>query len=80
MLSCMGWHKKRNNSGKIIMATIAGVAAGVVAGMLTAPRSGREIRDIISTRTNDTLHRAGKSIAENVDKVKENVKEKTEKK
>lgn len=76
----MGWNKKSNNTGKIVMATLAGVAAGVVAGMLTAPRSGREIREIISTRTNDTLQRAGKNIAENVEKAAENVKEKTAKK
>jgi len=80
MLSCMGWNRKRDNSGKIIMATIAGVAAGVVAGMLTAPRSGREIREIISSRTSDTLSKAGKNIAENADKVVEGVKEKAGKK
>ena len=62
------------------MATIAGVAAGVVAGMLTAPRSGREIREIISSRTSDTLSKAGKNIAENADKVVEGVKEKAGKK
>lgn len=37
----------------IALGAIAGAAIGVVAGVLTAPKSGRETREDIKQKTND---------------------------
>jgi len=39
------------NSGDSLIWFLAGVAVGVAAGMLLAPRSGREIRQLIGEKT-----------------------------
>lgn len=36
-----------NDNGKILMATLAGIGAGVVAGMMLAPDNGRTTRDSV---------------------------------
>jgi gas vesicle protein len=63
------WKKKSNGRGKIVLGTLAGVAAGLTAGFLTAPRSGREIRTILSTRASDTIDKVGKNFSKTGAKV-----------
>lgn len=65
----MRWHKRTNGRGKIVMGTLAGIAAGLTAGFLTAPRSGKETRTIITTRAADTIDKVGS----NFEKTKEDV-------
>lgn len=61
----LNWRRKSNNStGKVILGTVAGMAVGLTAGLLTAPRSGKEIRNILSLRTNEALEKVGKTIKE----------------
>jgi gas vesicle protein len=65
MKNYMNWKKRSNNSkGKIIIGAVAGMAVGLTAGMLTAPRSGREIRGLLSSRTSETIQKVGKTIEE----------------
>lgn len=65
MKSYLNWRKKSNNStGKVIIGAVAGMAVGLTAGMLTAPRSGREIRGLLSSRTSETMEKVGKTIEE----------------
>jgi len=42
-----------NNGQKILLSFLAGAAAGVVAGLLLAPDSGREIRKKIAKKASD---------------------------
>lgn len=65
MKSYLNWRRKSDNStGKIIIGAVAGMAVGLTAGMLTAPRSGREIRGLLSSRTRGTMEKVGKTIEE----------------
>lgn len=50
--------------GKFVIGTVLSVAAGVVAGILTAPKSGKETRADLKTKA---------------DELKGNVEDKTEK-
>ncbi len=65
----MRWHKKTNGRGKIVMGTLAGIAAGLTAGFLTAPRSGKETRTILTTRAADTIDRVGSSVGRTKEEV-----------
>jgi gas vesicle protein len=61
----LNWNRKSNNStGKVILGAVAGMAVGLTAGLLTAPRPGKEIRNILSLRTNEALEKVGKTLAE----------------
>jgi len=42
-----------NDSGKVVVALLAGVAAGVVLGLMFAPEKGSETRDKISDSLSD---------------------------
>ncbi len=80
MKKYLNWQTKKNNStGKIVFGTVLGLAAGFTAGMLTAPRSGRETRDILTAKTNETLEKVGGTIAENKEKVSAHGKEQVDK-
>ncbi len=56
--------KETNTTGKVIMGAVAGMAVGLTAGILTAPRPGKETRDLLSSRTSKSLERIGDTIAE----------------
>ena len=49
--------KKKNgtmaNKGKVALGAILGAAVGVVAGVLTAPKSGKETRDDLKAKADD---------------------------
>ena len=47
------------SKGKLLAGAVIGAAAGVVAGILTAPKSGRETREDIKTKANEMKHKAG---------------------
>ncbi|HKJ64056.1 MAG TPA: YtxH domain-containing protein [Desulfopila sp.] len=80
MKKYLNWQtKKTNSTGKIVFGTVLGLAAGFTAGMLTAPRAGRETRDILTAKTNETLEKVGGAIAENKEKVSKNSKEQVDK-
>ncbi|MCC9169045.1 CsbD family protein [Pontibacter harenae] len=51
-----------NDNGKILLATLAGISAGVVTGILLAPDSGRTSRDTL----NRSLKKAGDDIEKTV--------------
>lgn len=51
-------------TGKIITAAAAGIAAGAIAGLLLAPKSGKETRDVLQKKGNKLT-----------DKMKDGVKE-----
>jgi gas vesicle protein len=53
-----------NTTGKIIAAAAVGIAAGAVAGLLMAPRSGKDTRD--------DIRRKGEHLA---DKVRDNIEQ-----
>ncbi|KAA9327338.1 YtxH domain-containing protein [Adhaeribacter soli] len=50
----------RDNSGKIILALLAGASAGVIAGLLMAPDSG--------TATRDTLKKSASKLGKDLEK------------
>ena len=39
-----------NDTSKVLIATISGAALGLAAGLLVAPKSGKETRDDINDR------------------------------
>ena len=41
----MSYHEEDNNSGKILLAALAGAGAGIIAGMLLAPDKGTATRE-----------------------------------
>ncbi len=44
----------RRNQG-IVRGTLMGIGVGVVVGLLLAPRSGKETRDLLATRSKETM-------------------------
>ena len=62
---------KENNSGlSIFLGILAGGAIGAVLALLFAPKTGRELRNDIKSRTDEYLDEAEKYIAEARDKAK----------
>jgi gas vesicle protein len=55
-----------NESSKILLAALAGTAAGIIAGMLLAPASGEETRKQLTKK----VKAAGESIGDLADTVK----------
>ncbi|MDW7772107.1 MAG: YtxH domain-containing protein [Desulfobulbaceae bacterium] len=47
---------KRKSTACTVTGTVIGITTGVVLGMLFAPRSGKETRELISNTTNDIIH------------------------
>lgn len=71
MKSYLPWNKRSNSTGKIVIGTIAGIAAGFTAGILTAPRPGRETRDLLASRADETLEKVKGNLAEGKEKIVE---------
>ena len=71
-------NRSTTSPGKIIMGALAGLAAGFTVGILTAPRSGRETRDIIASRTGDTVRTVENEIAEKKDRAVNTLRKKKE--
>jgi gas vesicle protein len=49
-----------SNSSKVMVALLAGLAAGTAFGVLAAPREGRELRVSLCGRANDQLWKFSK--------------------
>lgn len=63
-------NKMNDEKGKILLATLAGIGAGVVAGMLLAPSNGVEARDSIKktlTKVGDDLERTVKNLMDKLE-------------
>jgi gas vesicle protein len=52
------------NKGKFVLGTVLGAAAGVVAGMLTAPKSGEETRADLKARAAELKEEAARRAAD----------------
>ena len=46
-----------SNRNKLVTAVVAGAAAGAVAGLMFAPKTGKETRRIVSTRAAEARHK-----------------------
>ena len=44
---------------KLVTAVMAGAAAGAIAGLMFAPKTGKETRHIVSTRAGDARQKTG---------------------
>jgi gas vesicle protein len=44
---------------KLVTAVVAGAAAGAVAGLMFAPKTGKETRHIVATRAGEARHKTG---------------------
>jgi gas vesicle protein len=65
-----------NNVGKgLLVGFLAGGVVGAVMALLYAPKSGREFRDDIRSRTDDYLDEADRYIAEAKDRAKDLINE-----
>ena len=53
---------KQNIAGKLVIGTALAAAAGYVAGVLTAPKSGKETREDIKAKANETYAAAEKQL------------------
>ena len=64
MKNYLNWRreKKTNSTGKMIIGAVAGMAVGLTAGILTAPRPGKDIRNMLSSRTSKTVEKIGETI------------------
>jgi len=47
------------NRHKLVTAVVAGAAVGAVAGLIFAPKSGKETRRIVSIRAGEARHKTG---------------------
>ncbi len=47
------------NRNKLVTAVVAGAAAGAIAGLMFAPKTGKETRHIVSTRAGEARHKTG---------------------
>ena len=63
----------KDNSGKIILALLAGASAGIVAGLLMAPDSGTVSRDNLKKYAGKLSKDLEKAVQENLSKVQENL-------
>lgn len=57
--------EKREAVAQVATTVVIGAAVGLVAGILLAPKSGKEIREGVSKKTKDVLVK-GKSIFHNI--------------
>ena len=42
---------------KLVTAVMAGAAAGAIAGLMFAPKTGKETRHVVSTRAGEARHK-----------------------
>ena len=53
------WREKIAYKNKLVTAVVAGAAAGAVAGLMFAPKTGKETRHIVSNRAGEARHKTG---------------------
>jgi gas vesicle protein len=54
----MIWNRRRSNPNTILYAILAGAGAGLVVGMIMAPKSGEDMRNDIGAAVDDYLDSA----------------------
>ncbi len=69
---------RRNRTKNLIIGAGIGSAVGVAAGILFAPKSGRETRHIIADRTGQTVKNLKENVAAGKEKIFAAAKEKKE--
>lgn len=57
-------------TSKTILTFLGGAAAGVLAGILLAPKSGKETREVIAKRATDIRDEIGSTLEANSQKIK----------
>ena len=65
-------NNKNNNSGKILIATLAGIGAGIAAGVLLSPKNGQGNREDLKR----TLNKAGDDLNRTIRNWTESIKAK----
>ena len=63
----------KDNSGKIILALLAGASAGIVAGLLMAPDSGTVSRDNLKKYAGKLSKDLEKAVQDNLSKIQDNL-------
>jgi len=58
-------------TNKTILTFLGGAAAGVLAGFLFAPKSGKDTREVIAKRASDIKDEIGTTLESNGKKIKE---------
>jgi len=46
-------------SSKVLTGLLAGAVVGAIAGLILAPKPGRETRELVGARTSEIKHKAG---------------------
>lgn len=59
--------ERRKRAGKFVLGAALGTAAGAAAGLLFAPRSGKETREQIASKTNEALD----TVRDNLDETRQ---------
>jgi gas vesicle protein len=78
LLNSKSYRKKEQNRAlaNSISASLIGLAVGVGVGLLFAPRTGRETREIISETTQNQIDRLQSELAERKKQINEVIKTK----
>ena len=63
----------RDNSGKFFLGALIGAAAGAIAGILFAPRSGKETRKIIGEKAKDYTEKGKETLSKGKEIAKEKI-------
>jgi len=56
-------YQEEDNTGKILIAALAGAAAGIVTGLLIAPEKGRETRENLKSAANKYSGQLGEQLS-----------------
>jgi gas vesicle protein len=66
--------KRRNNARNLAIGATLGTALGAAVGILFAPKSGRETREEITKRTQETLEAMKSNVSQARERISESVK------
>jgi len=72
-------NKSEGSNGKFVIGAALGVLAGAVAGILLAPRSGKETRKIVANKTKEYKESGTKFVAKEADAAKKVIEDTVDK-